>query len=54
MLTLAAAVAAASAQAAAGRMAGGRPVVGGPQLDGRGVIVNYPAHGASFLAPCAG
>jgi D-alanyl-D-alanine carboxypeptidase (penicillin-binding protein 5/6) len=35
--------------AAAGRVAAGRPVVGGPQLAGRGVIVNYPAHGARKL-----
>ena len=50
LLTLAAAVApAASAQAAAGRVAACRPVVGGPQLAGRGVIVNYPARGARKL-----
>ncbi len=50
LLTLAAAVApAASAQAASGQAAAVRPVVGGPQLAGRGVIVNYPARGARKL-----
>jgi serine-type D-Ala-D-Ala carboxypeptidase (penicillin-binding protein 5/6) len=50
LLTLAAAVApAASAQAASGQAAAVRPVVGGPQLAGRGVIVNYPAHGTRKL-----
>ena len=50
LLTLAAAVApAASAQAASGQAAAVRPVVGGPQLAGRGVIVNYPARGTRKL-----
>jgi D-alanyl-D-alanine carboxypeptidase (penicillin-binding protein 5/6) len=50
LLTLAAAVApAVSAQAASGQAAAVRPVVGGPQLAGRGVIVNYPARGARKL-----
>ena len=45
LLTLAATTAPpASAQATAGR-----PVVGGSQLAGRGVIVNYPAHAARKL-----
>jgi D-alanyl-D-alanine carboxypeptidase (penicillin-binding protein 5/6) len=45
LLTLAATTAPpASAQAAAGR-----PVIGGSQLAGRGVIVNYPAHVARKL-----
>jgi D-alanyl-D-alanine carboxypeptidase (penicillin-binding protein 5/6) len=50
LLTLAAAVApAVSAQAASGQAAAVRPVVGGPQLAGRGVIVNYPARGTRKL-----
>jgi D-alanyl-D-alanine carboxypeptidase (penicillin-binding protein 5/6) len=50
LLTLVAAVApAASAQAASGQAAAVRPVVGGPQLAGRGVIVNYPARGTRKL-----
>jgi serine-type D-Ala-D-Ala carboxypeptidase (penicillin-binding protein 5/6) len=50
LLTLAAAVApAASAQAVSGQAAAVRPVVGGPQLAGRGVIVNYPARGTRKL-----